>query len=118
MSTETLVMQQGDTWTFDLSVTGLPGLDGAAAGPFDLSGCTVQLAVAPGPLSLDWTIPASPDAVAGLARLVVPPSLTQAVKVGSHRLHLRLVSPGAVAFVATQAYTRLRVLPSLLPAAV
>lgn len=117
-----LELHRGDTWTLDLSVQGLSPLGGGTAGPFDLSGCTAQIAVASNPetpvaLSEDYLIPDSSEAQAGLARLVVPAPHSQLVPAGTYKLHVRIVSPGPVPFAATQAYTLLKVLPSLLPGA-
>jgi hypothetical protein len=116
-------LHRGDTWTFDLAVTDLPPLGSTGHGPpLDLSGATVQLA-----LSLDaesapvltrsYGIPASPEAVQGLARIVIEKGDTQPLTPGRYLLHLRVVK-GAPPFVATQTLAPLKVLPSLLPEAV
>lgn len=117
-----LELHRGDTWTLDLSVQGVPPLGGDLPGPFDLSGCTAQIAIAPSPelssrLFESFDIPPSSESRAGLARLVLPASLTHTVPAGPYKLHVRIVSPGPVPFAATQTYSALKVLPSLLPGA-
>ena len=112
-------LHRGDTWTFDLEALGLPPLQGGSAPAFDLGGCTVELALAASGaaalLTERYDIPASADAAEGLARVVVPASLSNTVPPGNYKLHVRAVSPGVVPFVATQAFVSLKVLPSLLP---
>lgn len=117
-----LELHRGDTWFLDLAVTGLPPLAGGPAGPLPLAGCTVQLAVgkgggAPAEFVESYQIPASDEAAAGLTRLVVTPNLTQPVVEGNYKVHARVTTGGAIPFVATQCFTPLRVLPSLLPPA-
>lgn len=112
-------VHRGDTWTFDLEAQGLAPLAGGPAPAFDLSGCIVELALAPSGgaaiLTERYQIPASANAALGLARITVPPSLSDGVPAGGYKLQMRAVSPSAVPFVATQAFETLKVLPTLLP---
>lgn len=116
-----LQLHRGDTWAFDLSVEDLPPLTGGIAQPFNLGGVVVRLAVgAPDgtgePVLVEsFDIPDSKEAAAGLARLMVLPAASQEIEPALYRLHVRLESPGAPAYAATQAWSLIRVLPSLLP---